>query len=78
MKKEKASANRAGQVYSEVEIQMCAGRRERLADQLFALVVTVVNLPLRTPANSHERWQKIIIKDLKHLQDDKSNRISGN
>lgn len=52
------TANRVGQVYSEVEIQMCGGRLERLADQLFPLVVTVVNLPLPTPANSHERWQK--------------------
>lgn len=47
--------NRVGQVYSEVEIQMCGGRRERLVDQLFPIVVTVVNLRLPTPATGYER-----------------------
>lgn len=71
------TANRVGQVYSEVEIQMCGGRRKRLADQLFPLVVTVVNFPLPTPGNSREKVAKTI-KDPKHLQDDKSTCISGN
>lgn len=51
----------------------CGGRRQRQADQLFPLVVTVVNLPLQTPA----RWRKIKT-DPKHLQEDKSSCVSGN
>lgn len=52
---QRPAPNRVGQVYSQVEIQMCGGRRERLVDQLFPIVVTVVNLRLPTPATGYER-----------------------
>lgn len=44
--------NHIWQVYSEVAIQMRGGRREWLLDQLFAIIVTVVNRtpPFPTPA----------------------------
>lgn len=35
--------NHIWQVYSEVAIQMCGGHREWLLDQLFPIIVTVVN-----------------------------------
>lgn len=40
---ERPIPNRIWQVYSEVEIQMCGGHREWLLDQLFPIIVTVVN-----------------------------------
>lgn len=42
--------NHIWQVYSEVAIQMCGGRREWLLDQLFPIIVTVVN---RIPQHLH-------------------------
>lgn len=47
--------NRIWQVYSEVEIQMCGGHRERLLDQLFPIIVTVVNC---VPQHLHLWWKK--------------------
>lgn len=47
--------NRIWQVYSEVEIQMCGGHREWLLDQLFPIIVTVVNC---VPQHLHLWWKK--------------------
>lgn len=47
--------NRIWQVYSEVEIQMCGGHREWLLDQLFPIIVTVVNCVRQ---HLHLWWKK--------------------